>query len=129
MLDQEPLSLSHTHKHPRAAKLFPVEGEFEIALRQRAIDIFHFGLPRAAIPDHDGPASILSFRDHAFELEIIDRMIFGLESGPRLTFREREILRDRPRLQDAVDLEAEVPVERRRVVLLDDEAPQASTPV
>src|SRR6185312_11008421 len=34
----------------------------------------------------------------------------------------RRPLRDRPRAQRAVDLEAEVVVQRRRVVLLDDEA-------
>src|ERR1044071_710493 len=43
----------------------------------------------AEIPNHHRAAAILSLRDDAFEVEIIDRMIFSRHREPSLIFLER----------------------------------------
>ena len=69
------------------------------------------------------PGAVGALRDVALELEVLQRVVLGVD-------REAVVLRvlgdpvgDRPRDRDAVVLEAQVPVQAGRVVLLDDEAP------
>src|SRR5262245_28727518 len=97
-----------------------MEREFEIPFRQGAIDIFHFGLPRAAIPDHHGSPAILSFRNHPFESVIFDGMVFGLHGEAPICGIEGWPLWNGPREHDAVMLQAKIVVETGCTVLLDD---------
>jgi hypothetical protein len=53
-----------------------------------------------------------------------DRVIGNLDRQPPLAGVERRPLRDRPRAQDAAELEPQVEVQRRGVVELDDESRQ-----
>src|ERR1019366_6880475 len=57
----------------------------------------------------------------AFEAQVLERVIFGADGQVVRTGSHRDPLRDCPRPQRAVMFEAQVPVERASVVLLDDE--------
>ncbi len=59
----------------------------------------------------------------AFEVEVLDRVVLDVDGHPPDLRIEGRALRDGPRDEDAVDLEAEVVVEPRRAVALDDEPP------
>ena len=52
--------------------------EFEIALRQGAVDIFNLGFPRSPIPNHNSSSPILPFWYNAFELVVLDGVVLGL---------------------------------------------------
>ena len=110
--DQQPFAL-----HPG-----PNEGEMQVAL----VDIlpalaWHRG-PGAAVPQHHRPPAVFALGDRAFELGISERMVLG----PYREALDRRIGRrtfgHRPAFEHAVRLDPEVPVQPRRIVLLDDEA-------
>src|ERR1019366_6043948 len=74
----------------------------------------------AVIPDAHAPAAVLAIRDVTIAASVLKRMVFGMH-GEMIRGRVfRDTLRQRPRHQDAVVLKPEVPVQRPRVVLLDD---------
>ncbi|MGY4356834.1 hypothetical protein ACVW0J_003327 [Bradyrhizobium sp. i1.7.7] len=102
-------------------QLVAVERELEVALLEAALGIL--GLPGAAVPEHDRAAAILPFRNRAFEIAIVERMVLDLDRQPLVMRIERGSLGDRPRLEHAVELEPQIIVQSRRIVLLDHEAP------
>jgi hypothetical protein len=65
--------------------------------------------------------AILAFGDVALEVGVGNRVVLRLDGEPLDRRVGRRLLRDRPALEDAIDLEAQVVVEARGVVLLDDE--------
>ena len=73
------------------------------------------------VPDDHRAGAASARADLAFEFEVIERMVLDLDREPLLGRIGRRAFRDGPGLQDAVDLEPEVIVQRGRVVLLDDE--------
>ena len=101
MLDQQPVGafaaaavVTHPHQHPAAMQLLAVEREFEIALLEAALGIV--AAPGAAIPQLHGAAAILAFWNRAFEVAIVERMVFDLD-GEALVFRiERGAAGHRP---------------------------------
>ena len=70
------------------------------------------------------PAPYCARRDHALEVEILDRVVLDVDGHPPNAGIEGRPLGDRPAHEDAVDLEPEVVVETRGAVSLDDEAPR-----
>src|ERR1043166_5094012 len=125
LLDEQPLALAplHADERERAAKLLAFEFElqlpaFELSERVRAAD----ELVRAAVPAHVLARAVLAFGYAPFELQVLDRVIFGLDGQAALRRVERRPARHRPGLQDPAHLQAEVEVKLRRVVLLHDEA-------
>ncbi len=79
-------------------------------------------LERAAVPDPHDARAVLTLRDVALKLEVLERMVLGVDREPVLLRRLRQPVRDRPRDRDTIVLEPQIPVEPGRVVLLDDEA-------
>ncbi len=79
-------------------------------------------LERARVPDRHQAAAVLAAGDLAGEVEVGERVVLGADGEPVLAGIGRDALRQRPRGEHAVVLEAEVPVQRGRVVLLDHEA-------
>ena len=73
MLDEEPVfaivarAATHPHERPASGQLLAEQAEFQFAVFQAAHGIF-FGFPHAAVPDHDGAAAILPFRNDALEV-------------------------------------------------------------
>ena len=67
------------------------------------------------------PAPYSPCRDLAVEVQVLERVVLGADREVVAARVRRDALRDRPRGQRAVVLEPQIPVQRARVVLLDDE--------
>ena len=80
------------------------------------------GRVRAAVPDPHPPAAVLALGDVAGEVEVLERVVLRVDREPVAVGVPRHAARERPRRQHPVVLEPQVPVQARRVVLLDDEA-------
>src|SRR5262245_65139490 len=78
--------------------------------------------PSALVPQHHGAAAIFARGDSSFEVAVIEWVVLGPHGEALLVRVKARTLGDRPALQDSVELETEVPVEPRRIMLLDDEA-------
>ena len=76
-------------------------------------------MPR--VPDDDLAAAVLATRNDAFERGVVERVVLGHDRKAAFAVRVGRPVRDRPRLQHAVGLEAEVVVQSPRGVLLNDE--------
>ncbi len=61
-------------------------------------------------------------RDRAFEIAVVERVVFHFDREPLVRRIERGPARDRPGLEHAIQLQPEVIVQPARGVLLDDEA-------
>src|ERR1700746_2061200 len=105
---------------PRAFELLAGELEVEFSLGEPLVRIA-LRRPRAAIPDQHGAAAVLALRDGAFEVLIVDRMIFHFHREALLAGHEARSLGDGPALEHAVEFEAEVVMQAARRVLLDHE--------
>src|SRR5205085_238960 len=79
-----------------------------------------FWFVSSVIPDHHSAAAVLAFRNDAFKLRVVNRMIFNLHREPPDFRIERWTFRHGPRLQHAVDLETKVVMQLRGAMLLDD---------
>ena len=79
-----------------------------------------FESPR--IPDPHRSGSVFPGRDVTLELEILERVVLGADRQAVLGWIGRDSVGDRPRGQDAVVLEAQIPVQARGVVFLDHES-------
>jgi hypothetical protein len=82
-LDQQPLGLAlggalHAQQHPAALQLLAAELELETAAPQ-AVGSIAPRLPGAAIPHQHRAAAVLAFRDDAFEVAVLERMVFDLD--------------------------------------------------
>src|ERR1700733_10536615 len=77
--------------------------------------------PIAAVPELDCTAAILSFGNGSLEIAILERMVFDLDCEALVVRIKRRPLRDRPRLENAVKFQAQIVMQARGVVLLDDE--------
>ena len=125
MFDQQPVfsavagAAAHANERPTALQFLAVEAEFEFALLQSFFGV-DFWFPGALVPDHDRAAAVLALRDHAFEVGVIDRVVFDLH-GERFHRRvETGAFRNGPAFERAVVFEAEVVMEAAGGVLLDD---------
>ena len=79
----------------------------------------------AAVPDPHRAGAVAALRDVALELEVLERVVLGVDRHAVVLRVLGDPVRDRPGDGDAVVLEAQVPVQARRVVLLHDEPGQA----
>jgi hypothetical protein len=66
------------------------------------------GNPVAPIPELDRPSTVLAFRDRALEVAVVERMVLDLDRQALVVRVERWTPGDRPRLEDAVQLETEI---------------------
>ena len=99
----------------------PVEGDDHL-LRLPLLQLVGAGVPQL----HGARA--VALRDHALEVDVVERVVLDVHRQAVLLRAHRDPVRDRPRDQHAVALEAQVPVQAGRVVLLDDEAPVSLPP-
>ena len=77
--------------------------------------------PGATVPQHHRAAAILALGDRALKFSVGHWVVFGPHREPLVLWVEAWPTGHRPRFQHAVDLDPEVPVEPRGVVLLNDE--------
>jgi hypothetical protein len=129
MLDEQPVRALavvaiafHAHQHPAALQALAGHRELQLALAQLL-----FGralaerLPVTAIPQLHGAAAVLAFRDRAFEVAVVERVIFDLHGQPFVLRRQGGALRHRPGFEHAVELQAQVVVQPTCRVFLDHE--------
>src|SRR5690606_15889134 len=114
------VSILQTDEAEAAVELLAHEREHEASLvvGTRRIPL---GAVDASIPEHDRPAAVLTRRDDAFELAVLERVVLGRDGEAALFGVEARALRHRPRLEHAVDLEAQIVVQAPRIVFLDAE--------
>src|SRR5262249_54419524 len=86
------------HGREPALELLAVEAEFELAARDGGprIDRGRLGLPGAPIPDDDVAGAVLAGRDHALEVEILDRVVLDVDGHPSDAGVERRAAGYRP---------------------------------
>src|SRR5688572_20363970 len=106
---------------PAPAQLFAGKNKREVALLQPRVRVAYRS-PRPSIPDEDAAASVFAFGNNAFEVGVFDRVIFRLRRQPAFARHQARPLRNSPALQDAIELEPEIVVERSGGVLLNYEA-------
>ena len=68
------------------------------------------------------PGAVLALGDLAVEVQVLQRVVLGVHGQAVLAGRVGQEVRHRPRHEHAVALEAQIPVQARGGVLLDDEA-------
>src|SRR6266516_3060231 len=123
LLDQQPVLL-RPGANQGIASVQPdaVETELDLAALERFCRRALLELERAPVPDHHRAAAVLALGDGALEVVVADRMVLDM-SGESLFRRVQGwTLRDGPADENAVHFQAEVVMESRRPVLLDDEA-------
>src|SRR5260370_28150866 len=127
MIDEQPTGAFRaaeaglgTNQDPRSTKLFSMESEFQISVTKSSVDIRNFGSPSTSIPEHDGTASILAFRNYAFERAVVERMIFHLRSQSFYGRIERRSLGHGPGQKHAAPLQPEVVMQIRRCMFVND---------
>ncbi len=125
-LDQEPVVAllarlrAHAHEMPAAVQFLAVEIEIQMAFGETFVRIAD-RRPMAAIPEDDIAAAIFALRNRAFEVAIVERMIFDMDGEPLFARHEARAARDGPAFQNAVEREAKVIVKPARGVFLNDE--------
>ena len=68
------------------------------------------------------PGAVVAGGDLALEVEVLERVVLGVDRDAVVLGVVGDPVGHRPRREHAVVLEAQVPVQAPRVVLLDDEA-------
>ena len=77
---------------------------------------------RALVPDLDSPSPVFSLGDRSLEVEIAQRVVGHLHRQSLDSWLCRGTLWHSPALQYPIKLQSEIPVESRRVMLLNHEA-------
>src|SRR6202453_3530134 len=67
--------------------------------------------PGPVVPDDDVAAAVLAGRDHPFEVEVLDRVVFDVHGGALHLRVQRRPAGDGPAYEHAADFESEVVVE------------------
>ena len=105
------------HERPDAVEALAVQLD-----GQPAVALLLEELVGPAIPDLDGAGAVLSGRDRALEVAVLERVILHVHREVPLTASERDSLRHRPARERAVALEPKVVVQAPRIVSLDHES-------
>ena len=104
-----PFVLLGLHEDPLALETLSVERDlvFVLAVLDQVV--------RALVPDRHR-ARAVAVGDDAVEVQVLDRVVLGVDREAALAALERRTLRHRPRREDAAHLEADVPVQARGVM-------------
>ncbi len=104
------------------AQLLPVHVGMQLAVADRPARVGGADrLPRPGVPHDDVAAAVLTGRDHALEVEVLDGVVLHVHRQAAHLRVEGRALGHGPAHQHAVDLEPEVVVEAARPVPLHDE--------
>src|SRR5262249_36204525 len=123
-LEEDPLlGITATpHKNPFTLQLLSVEDKMKFSFAPTLFGCFGIHhVVNAVVPDDDIACAVVSFWNDALEISVVDRMIFrergqtllcGIEAGP---------FRNCPGTKYTFHFEAEVIMQARRVMFLNDE--------
>ena len=93
------------------------EHKFQVTFLQGLARVSDW-LPRALVPHDHRAGAVLATRNIAFETQVVDRVILGVNGEPFLTDHETGTSRHRPALKHAVKLKPQVIVHPARVMFL-----------
>jgi hypothetical protein len=113
--------LAGEHETETPAEL--VAGKLEVDLAARDA-VFARTLEVAkptAVPDDHRSRPVVSLRNDGFEIEVFERMVFGLDGEALVDRIEARTSRHREALEHTAELEPEVPMAATRIVQMDDE--------
>ena len=96
-----------------------MEDELELALGEPRFRVAD-RLPGALVPEHHRAAAILALGNGAFEIAIVERVVLDMHRQALVLRVVARPARHCPADEDAVQLEAEIVMEPRRRVLLDE---------
>jgi hypothetical protein len=114
---------AHAHQHPTAVQLAAFQRELKIAALEGVLRrLVAFRRPIAAVPEHHRAAAIFALGDGAFEIAVVQRMIFDFHRETFVGRIDRGAARHRPGLEHAVPFQAQIVVQLPCRVLLHDEA-------
>ena len=108
------------------AQPLPEEAELQLARpdgARRVVGLLR--LEGAPVPDDDVAGAVLAVRDHALEVEVLDRVVLGAHRQPLLVGIQGRPLGHRPADEDAIHLQPGVVVEGGGPMTLHHEAPAA----
>lgn len=89
-------------EHPFALESVPAKHDFDIAFGEAFFEIADDGVG-ADIPEHHGAGSVFTFWDDAFECEVFDGVVFGLDSESFFGVVEAWPFGDGPAFEDAIN--------------------------
>jgi hypothetical protein len=124
MFDEKPVgsflavARPHAREYPASSELVSLKCKVEFSLAVAILRVFAF--PIATVPQHHCAAAILAFRDCAFEITVIKRVILDFDGKTLVSGIERRSFRHRPGFEDAVDFQTEIVMQARGYVLLND---------
>jgi hypothetical protein len=129
VFDQEPIGarvapavVPDADQHPTTLESFAGQDKFEVAGFDSVLGrLGTLRRPETAIPHLYRAAAVLALGDGAFEVAVVQRMIFHLHRQAFVSRIDRRPLGDGPRFEDAVQLQAKVIVQVARGMLLNDE--------
>jgi hypothetical protein len=130
MLDQQPIGafasatvIAHSHQHPFPVQPLALQREFQFPFLQRGSRVNPgLRMPVAAIPQLHGATAVLSLRDRAFEIAVLEWVVLDLDRQALIGRIERRAASDRPGFEYAIEFEPQVVVESARSVFLNDES-------
>ena len=130
VLDEKPVvALSaeavvlHLDEHPTAFQLLASEHEFQLAVAELLLGaLVADRCPEPTIPKHHRTATVLSLRNRAFEVAVVERMVLHLHGQTLIVRINRWTPRDRPRFEHAIEFKPEIVVQACCRMFLDDEA-------
>ena len=124
LFDQQPflLGLLQLDERPAAAKLVAPQLEQQLALFESFAHVLEGG-PHATIPDDDRTCAIVPFWNDSLEVAVLEGVVFDFYGEALVGRVGGRPLGDRPRFEDPVHLQPQVPMQARRVVHVDDEQP------
>jgi hypothetical protein len=87
----------YAHDHPTAVQPIAFDFEFQLALSQLLFGgQLADGPPESTIPELDRASAVLPFGNRAFEVAVIERMIFNLDGEALVLWVQRRAARDGP---------------------------------
>jgi hypothetical protein len=112
--------IAFVDREERVAALDALAAEADLDLARLPLE----RLVGPAVPDRHRPGAVAPLRDLPVEVEVLQRVVLGVDRQPVVLGLGRQAVGDGERDQHAVVLEPQVPVQARGVVLLDHEAPR-----
>src|SRR5438132_10141383 len=98
----------------------------KLSLTQRFRRLLAVDVIVAAVPDHRRSAAVISFRDHALERFVFNRMVLHFNRQMFFAPLPWQTFRERPGFEHAFHLQPKIVVQPPRVVFLNDEAARAT---
>ena len=122
LLDEQPLfrSLLEFDQRPPAVKFVAFQLKQQFSFFKSCLHVFE-GNPYPSIPDDHGSSAVVPFRNDPLEVTILERVILNFYREALVGRICGRALGDRPRHEDAIQFEPQIPMQPRRIVHVHDQ--------